>query len=37
MDEIVIGVSADRDACPDLDVMLGAIDAELARLTAVIA
>ena len=37
MDEISIGVSADRDACPDLDVMLEAIDQELARLGAVAA
>jgi diacylglycerol O-acyltransferase / wax synthase len=37
MDEVAIGVSADRDACPDLDVMLEAIDAELAHLTAVTA
>ena len=37
MDEIAIGVSADRDSCPDLDVMLDAIDGELARLGAVAA
>ena len=37
MDEIAIGVSADRDSCPDLDVMLDAIDAELAGLGAVAA
>jgi WS/DGAT/MGAT family acyltransferase len=35
MDEIVVGVSADRDACPDLEVMLDAIGSELARLEAV--
>ena len=35
MDEIAIGVSADRDACPDLDVMLEGIAAEIARLSAV--
>ena len=37
MDEIAIGVSADRDACPDLDVMIDAIGAELAGLVAVAA
>jgi diacylglycerol O-acyltransferase / wax synthase len=37
MDEIAIGVSADRDSCPDLDVMLDAIDRELAGLGAVAA
>ncbi len=35
MDEIVIGISADRDACPDLDVMLAGIEVELADLGAV--
>ena len=30
MDEIAIGVSADRDSCPDLEVMLAGIEAELA-------
>jgi WS/DGAT/MGAT family acyltransferase len=37
MDEVAIGVSADRDSCPDLDVMLEAIESELGRLAAVAA
>ncbi len=32
MDEVAIGVSADRDACPDLAVLLGGLEDELARL-----
>jgi WS/DGAT/MGAT family acyltransferase len=37
MDEIAIGVNADRDSCPDLDVMIDAIRHELDRLGAVAA
>ena len=37
MDEIAIGISADRDSCPDLDVLIDAIGAELASLGAVAA
>ncbi len=37
MDEVAIGVSADRDSCPDLEVMLAGIEAELAGLGAVTA
>ena len=33
MDEVAIGVSADRDSCPDLDVMIDAIHLELGRLS----
>ncbi|MGO9490534.1 MAG: wax ester/triacylglycerol synthase family O-acyltransferase [Solirubrobacteraceae bacterium] len=32
MDEVAIGITADRDSCPDLDVMLEAIHAELTGL-----
>lgn len=33
VDEISVGISADRDSCPDLDVLVAAIEQELARMT----
>jgi hypothetical protein len=32
LDEIAIGISADRDSCPDLDVLVSGIEHELAAL-----
>jgi WS/DGAT/MGAT family acyltransferase len=32
LDEMAIGVSADRDSCPDLDVLVSGIESELAAL-----